>query len=461
MSEQFSEKPADFLAPRHYPVEPPAPPRPVAKPARWRGLQNLLAGLVFVTAVGIATYLKMNSASSGGKTGPVPGPAAKPAALIKFPVTTAKWDPEDDKYALEQEKGQEGHFDFPFENDTNQEAELGLLRRSCDCSHLEVCVVSTSEWERYCQEIKKHPVTAMAGDWTWRKITENELQGMNVPAGAKGFVRVGWNGRKEAGQPLRLGIEVWHQPKGKMRERDFSRLDVSVMIAPPILFSPPRASVGTLGPRDSATAEFMLYSSTRSAPDLKIGDEDPLFVSRLAPFTPEETKQLEKKLRKGEDSTRIKSAFHLKVSVREQAEGGRQMDQGPFYRPVTLVLDDEKINGPVVSGSVKGDVIVGSTEDRGKINLTFRAKEGISQTVPLWTEDDKTVLTLESQTPATLEVNLSRGETVGKRTKWFLKVTVPANVHFGVFPDDSVIILRMQTVPPRFIRIPVVGNGQA
>ena len=44
--------------------------------------------------------------------------------------------------------------------------------------------------------------------------------------------------------------------------------------------------------------------------------------------------------------------------------------------------------------------------------------------------------------------------------KWKLEVSVPPDTQFGAFPEESVIILRTQETPPRFIRIPVTGNGQ-
>ena len=104
---------------------------------------------------------------------------------------------------------------------------------------------------------------------------------------------------------------------------------------------------------------------------------------------------------------------------------------------------------------------MGNTEDRGKVDLKiFPAKEGTTKSIALWT-DDKIILEPESQMPARLQVHVKKAEKNGLNVKWLLEVTVPPNSHYGAFSDESVIILRIQGTPPRFIRIPVTGTGQA
>jgi hypothetical protein len=457
----MTEKPADFLAPRAFAGEPPSPPRP--KKARFP-FRYVLPAVVFVIVVGAIAWITQFMPNWRVKTGnqpPINGPTA--AKAINFAVKKAIWDPEDEAYALETERGHDGHFDFPFENLSGQPAEIGLLDRSCDCSHLEVCLVPPLEWEQYRKEIDKNPLTAKPGNWTWEMVPPNNTKGFEVPADAKGLVRVGWEGRKGPGSRLNLRIKVWHQPLGNVAQRDFEDLDVPIVMAAPLMFSPPRDNLGTLVARDSAVARFTLWSATRDAVDLKWGDaDDPRFVYDKKPFSSEECRELEKKLRKEGANTRVHSAFHFQVTVNEQA-GGKQLDQGPFTHDVSFLLDDDKVRGPQVLGVAKGegDVIVGNTEDRGKVDMKiFRAKDGHKRVVPLWTEN-QILLEPESQTPATLQVKLEQGERTGSRTKWLLEVTVPPSTQFGVFPEESVIILRIKSTPPRFIRIPVTGNGQS
>jgi hypothetical protein len=208
-------------------------------------------------------------------------------------------------------------------------------------------------------------------------------------------------------------------------------------------------------------AKFTLWSATRPDLHLEFADAaDPRFVYEKRPLTREEARELEKKLRKEGGNTRVRNGYHLQVTVNETA-GGKQLDQGPFTHDVFFFLDEdkeEKVRGPQVQGLVKGDVMVGTKG--GKVDMEiFRAKEGKQLVVPLWT-DNRVQLELDSQDPVTLQVKLEKAEKVGARSKWLLDVTVPPATQYGAFGETSVIVLRTKTNPPRFIRIPVVGNGQ-
>src|SRR5439155_22305834 len=129
----------------------------------------VLPSILFVLIVGAIAWITqfMPNWRSAGTSTTV---ESSEKAVIAFPLTKAKWDKNDEDYALELETGAEGHFDFPFENTTDQLAEMGLRRTSCDCTSLEVTIVSESEWQSYAKEINDNPLTAKAGAWTWQKI---------------------------------------------------------------------------------------------------------------------------------------------------------------------------------------------------------------------------------------------------------------------------------------------------
>src|SRR5207302_3602255 len=133
------------------------------------------------------------------------------AAVVSFPIDIAKWDKDDDSYALEMEQGGEGHYDFPFENVTDQPAEIGLRSVECDCTSVLACVVPAEAWRRYREAIDQNPLAAKANDWHWEKLNISESKGYEVPPRAKGFIRLSWHGRKAAGSRLSLGCEVWDQ----------------------------------------------------------------------------------------------------------------------------------------------------------------------------------------------------------------------------------------------------------
>src|SRR5438270_2548226 len=188
------------------------------------------------------------------------------------------------------------------------------MQRSSDCSLLEVCLLPPAERQQYQQDLLENPMTAKPGNWAWQKVGEADNKGFEVPAGAKGLVRVGWQGRKGPGSRLNLKIKVWHQPRGNIGQREFDDLEVPSIVASPIMFMPPRNHVGTLVPNDSAVAEFTLWSATRDSLDLVWeGGGDPRFVYEKRAFSPEECRDLEKKLRKDGGNTRVRNAFHFQV----------------------------------------------------------------------------------------------------------------------------------------------------
>jgi hypothetical protein len=461
MSDPPSDRPVELFAPKTLPAEPTAPP--VSEPRRsGSAFRYALPAAVLILVVGVIAWITQFMPNWRSRKDNQPSVAVTSSApkALRFALKKAVWDPEDEAYALEAERGHDGHFDFPFENVAGQTAEIGLIERKCDCSHLDVCLLPAAEWERYREEIQKNPMTAKPGEWTFTKVAESDTKGFEVPAGAKGLVRLAWQGRKGPGSRLNLGVKVWHQPLGNLGQRDFDDLEVPIMMAAPLMYIPPRVDVGTLVARASAEAEFTLWSATRPSFELEWGDSlDPRFGYAKKLLSPEECRDLEKKLRKEGGNTRVRKAYRFQVTVREQADG-KQLDQGPFHHDVTFVLDDDKLRGPQVLGISKGDIIVGNTLDRGKVNMEiFRAREGKERVVSLWAENGVD-LEPESQTPATLQVKLEKSDKTAARTKWLLHVTVPPNTQFGVFGEDSVIILRTKTTPPRFIRIPVTGNGQ-
>jgi hypothetical protein len=429
----------------------------------------ILAGGLFVLIIGAIAWITQWMPNwRGPDVAPAPPGKESPVA-ISFSWKKAVWDEEDKDYALEIEKDKDGHFDFPFENLLNEPVKIGLESTSCDCTHVMACILPETEWNSYSEQIKKNPLTAKGDDWPWVSLAnkygprDENKEFAVVPAKGKGLIRVGWHGRnRPAGYFLQLGVKIWHQPERIEGARFVETLNVATRISAPIRFHPLRGNVGDLAARTSGTTEFTLWTSTRETLDLKWEDAGPFYTYDAQPFSAEERRELEKKLRADKENTRVLQAFHFKVTVREQS-AGKQMDQGPFMHKVSFLLDgDNKVVGPQINGTVQGDIVVGAGKTSSKIDLeTFRAAEGASRTVSLWTEDEKVALEVEGRTPRTLEAKISKGEKVGSRMKWQLEVTVPPGTQYGALPEDSVIILRTVTDPPRFIRIPVAGNGQS
>ena len=442
------------------------PPRPARKQrSSFRFVVPAVLFMAVVAGIAWVTQFMPNWRNNASTTAVAPD-NAKGTPVIKFTLNRAVWDPSDPDYLLETEKGKDSHFDFPFENITDAPAELGFDDRSCDCTNLQVCVVEPAEWARYNKQIHENPLAAKAGDWHWTSLTVHDPQGYIVPARGKGLVRVDWHGRKPPGKHLNLKESLWHEPQGTLSGRHFDSLEVPSVVAAPILFRPTRLNLGTLAlvKGKSKTAEFTLWSTTRDALDLKWDDApDRLFTYQLTRLPPDACRAWETQLRQEGANTRVRCAYRFAVTMNDKA-GTKALYQGPFYHQVLFYLDGDKANkmrGPIIDGDVKAEVMIGNASERGKVDLQiFRAQQDFTRDFSLWA-DKQLILEKDSQTPPTLEVALKKKATIGNRAQWSLQVTVPANTQFGPFPDDSVIILRTKTSPPRFIRIPVKGNGQS
>ncbi|MFO0866599.1 MAG: hypothetical protein U0744_18495, partial [Gemmataceae bacterium] len=103
---------------------------------------------------------------------------------------------------------------------------------------------------------------------------------------------------------------------------------------------------------------------------------------------------------------------------------------------------------------------VGTSEDRGRINLkSFRAASGTTVKVPVWT-DKKAALTIESVSPPVIEAKLIKPkDDSAARPKWTLEVNVPADKWTGSFGEDAVLYLKLDTNPPRRVRVPISGTA--
>ncbi|MCI0376344.1 MAG: hypothetical protein L0215_01930 [Gemmataceae bacterium] len=468
MSDQITKRPDSFPNPRTYAGAENAPPADLAKPRSsvWR---YVLPGVLFVVIVGgIAwvTQFMPKTRSASNSPDPVPEPG-KP--VIRYHFTRVTWNAKDEEYVNETEQVK-GSFEFPFENITDSAAELGAFNVACDCSYVEVALVERSEFEPHAKNLAAAPLEAKAGNWQWQKLTrdpkqkpqKDEVQSVVVPAKASGFVRIKWDPHnKPPGSKLQLGVDVWSGPEGNLRQRRADRLEVPIIIVAPLLFQPGRVNIGQLDTGHAVFAEFTLWSATRSQIDVKLANktEDKLVVPVITPFTVEERQALQTRLRKEDMGGRVKAAFLLRVHVKEQV-GDKQLDQGAFYRIIPLLVDGAPLEpSPLLVGTVKGVVDVAGSENRGRIQLgSFPAKDDFTKIVSLLAHKN-IKLKHESTDPSTLVVKLQKKELTGERQRWQLDVTVPANSILGQFAEHSAVVLKTSDDPPRFIRIPVLGNA--
>ena len=398
--------------------------------------------------------------------------------VVEFVRTQAEWekrakaDESQPPYVREFEKGDKGHYDFPFRVAGDLPVEIGVAEWNCDCSQASVCTLPKEVWEKFVKDQQDAPETEpkLANDPAWEELPKDvdKKKGAKLDAGAHGLLRVAWDGRKGTGARLRLLLKIWSQPDGQLEQRRIDIVDVPIVMAPPIMYVPDKAHVGILGSRDSGRAEFEVWSATRDSLDLlKLHDPvpDPLFFVETQVMSPAEIQELQKKLTGMKIASKVKSALRVVVTVHEQKDG-KQFDQGPFSRALPVIFGETVYpdgRGPVVQGRVRGDVEVGGGDDQGKIVLkSFASRDGVLRKVPLSTEI-MVPLVVESSYPPSLKVKLERSgkESTKSRARWLMTLDIPPNAISGTLPENSAVVLQLQTNPPRFVRIPIVGSAVA
>lgn len=387
----------------------------------------------------------------------------RPSAL-QFLSTRAVWDANDPDRVREAEVGVEGFYDFAFLNPHPEPVTLGFARTSCDCSQLDVAILGPDWGDNLKSLHEKNPgILPSDPDWTWTTLPQSDKEGVAIPANGAGVARVRWNGRKAAGQRLRLAIKMWMAPALKPDDRSFETLDVPIVMSDPIRFESERIQLGVIGPGGEARGEFLLWSPTRDRFDLAVVAEKlpANLEARAVKLDDAERARLEKRLREQERPTKVLSGYRVEVVLREQRDG-KQLDLGPFHRPVPLTTDlPVELTPPIVSAHVRGDIDVGLPEDGGAIHLkTFPAKDGVRKSIPIWA-DGAAELEIVERYPLSVEVSIRKNakESTPARSKWSLDVVVPAGAWFGAFQDDAGVTLKTGSNPPRRIRIPIIGAG--
>lgn len=378
----------------------------------------------------------------------------------------AVWDPRDEDYAFEVEHGSRGSYDFYFENSYAGSVQIGLESTSCDCSDVKVALLSSSELKTKFDQLESRRRAGERDsifseqDLPW--VVLDKIKGFTVPENGKGLVRIGWHARKAEGARLRLNVGVWTYPDEHAAQRSWINFETLTVVVPKLFFDTGKVSMGTLA-GGTAKGRAIAWSATRTKLDLQVANDDALCAWKVTPLDKQTLKQVEAGLRKSGLNTRVRSASAVELTIAEEKDGN-VLEQGPFQRRPTLTLDGESRQEglPVYHGRVQGDVKIGGLDDSGKIQLnSFPAKDGTpTQRLFLWAEP-KVVLAVDRRSPPFLDVKLieSVKEATEKERKWVLEVKVPRGSPPGPFAEESAIMLRTNTVPPRRIRIPIVGTA--
>jgi len=346
---------------------------------------------------------------------------------------------------------------------------LWVKSQSCKCEKIEVAIFPGAPKQATSEEA----VVRQQGEplkWEVLHRDDKSVANNSVTVGPQmaGLLRLGWEG-KQVG-PARHTAELWTQAvTSPARGTSKVDLEVTVIILEPVLFGPRQETVGDLSARAVREGVFWCWSATR--PGFKLTAEtigrdrqrDPCFDTTVRPMTEEERVQLAT-LQK----TRVLSGYRITVQVHERKSDKEQMDLGPFRRKVLLTTDTGlEPEGPILTGTVRGDASVRTPEGTDKIELGhFRAEAGKKKQAVVETEAGFEVLTTGfAVEPEYLQVSVKpeRAATANRGGTWFLHVEVPPGQASGLLPAASAIYLQLQRLKgddqPRRIRIPVSGNA--
>jgi hypothetical protein len=432
---------------------------------------GLVAGITF-----IAQY--QPSRVSRGPEPPPPPPGTE--VDLFFPRLSPEWDP---PATSEFELRSPGWCDFWFKNKTGKTVLVSDVTKSCKCQSVQICHFTGDQQPRYLRwaagsatseiGIMTSGLTGLlpqmefdrgaGADLRGAKVAWHDFQSgtdqVKIPPEASGIVRALWDGKRSKLGPERLTVTFYTQAQEESpTPRNQVQLEVPLVFVPPLRSIPATAEVGDIGLSEEKTAEFLVWSSTRAGFHLTANEKNnaPCFSCSVRPLNDEERSGLVEKS-KGEP---VRCGYAVQVRVRERQSDEQQMDLGPFTRRIILHPDgDIGEDSVAVSGTVRGEVIVGSEEERGRVDFrSFRVRTGASMSILVRGQVPGLNLRQEDLRvePESLNYLKVRLEPAGK-DRWKLQVEVPRDGPPGKLPEHSAVMLKIPTSPPRYIRVPIAG----
>ena len=358
-----------------------------------------------------------------------------------------------------------GHQNFWFHNRNDSPVKVWLIQKKCTCSTVKIAAMPP-EWK----SLHETELEARENDpaLVW-EVVDKEKPVM-VPPQTVGGIQLHWNKTKpqpketfaaalatemngQAGTEIRLEVEVHFV--------DPVRIALEGDLKKPLINN--ELEVGILGPNNVVgPVNLVFWSTTRPEFNLTLEDEskDPCVTwGQPVKMDAAACKELGER-----DGVSVLIAYKVPVTVRERAENGKQLDMGPFRRTAAVNSDAMAERTTLrVAGGVRGEVVIGGPEDRDQVSFGAVESSGQrSRTITLASGVPGLKLELDPDTklPDYLKGKIEEDPEAGMLGKsWTLTVTLQTDKVHGPLPrDESLVVLRTNSNPPRRIRIPVTGN---
>ncbi len=400
---------------------------------------------------------------------------------------------------IEAEEKSDGSCDFWFRNDGANSVRVGLERKACKCTSVQLFVLPGNK-----TLLPVHEAVALVGSASPGYLHLFSLQALvpplmqnvvsdpqeliqgpenvQVPEGGVGWVRMSWKAEKTGGQVLSATLMFDGKESGRK-----AVLQTRVYFHEPLRVFP-SLQFGVLTEKalaDVVHRDIICWSSTRRELRLEVKcsgrsnpASDPFVVGKPEPLSLAERRQLEMTNNLGEKSVAsgtfgmVLSAYRIPVSLSAVSRDGTPCDIGPFYRRITISCPD--INSEpkqvIVHARVRGVVEIGNDDEGGQINFsTFPRSRGKTDRIGLQSEVSDLKLEFDDKrTPQFLTATLSEPDKRSGRQFWNLTAKVKKGEASGVFPrredplyEDSAIYLKAYQPgkPVRWVRIGVQGTA--
>jgi hypothetical protein len=426
-------------------------------------------------------------------------PAASPGQTpmveaITFAERVRQADPEDPSYAGEYEHRDNGFALFLFANATQAPVNVGVARKSCTCTDIQIGTSTPAEGADWLclaggdsaralvaplglDVLGPAALARLATRFQMTKIDPNDVaMPVKVPAPAGGpvfgAVRFGFNAR-DAGAK-RLSSIITSHAEGAVG-RSETPLEMPVNVVPALRTPLQVHQLGDIVPGSTLKRTFLLWSSTRPTLDLKIFPvqtvEGCVEFGPPRPLSELERKALQHELNTGPngekkpETTRVRSAVEIPLTVHER-KGDQSLDLGPLTVRYKVELPDKSQDHVVLAaqGVVRGEVRVVEAGDRDQIDLKgFSARLGARTAVTLQGTRPDVKLAFEGVQPDSsaryVTAKLEEQSPANGRPRWKLTVEVPPNAAAGPLPAQTAVSLKIGDGPRR-VRIPVLGTAE-
>jgi hypothetical protein len=449
---------------------PEAPRGATSKSGRQRGSRVILAVGLFVVLIAAVAWVSQYLPSWRHRTNSLPPAVDAPLRITA--VSTVERVP---NYVEEHERGVKGHHDYLFVNITDRPAAIGLLYKKCNCSSLQTCMLKAEEADPLLELEKQGKLAEaqaaliklgprLAG--RWQPLNIDDPKGVQIPARSPGILRLTWRGRDSDDDHVQLIAELWLQPEGAtMKSRTYVNLKPVIALVSPVRVAPDKQDVGVIAPREQATRDFLFWSATRDAFDLKVvAEPDPCLTWEIKRLGPQECRTATEQLKKMGYNTRVRSAYRLYTTLYEE-RANKQLDMGVVYRSLGVQVkvggEGVEVPNPLLYGRVRSNIELVGADQRGKVNLqTFKDEDGTSQTVRLIARAGVNLKLIAK--PEFLDVKLTAPKVPSEgEVTWAMEVTALPGRVGGEIPADTVIVLQTDSpgAPSRRLRIGVIGTA--